>query len=191
MGDQNHQPSARIAEIGMVETGSLSNSNITMNNTIYGIDKERSRYPYSIVWSPLPPITWFLPFIGHMGIADSRGIIYDFAGPFSINEDNMAFGSPTRYLRLDPGRCTAERWDEAVAAASETYSKRVHNIFCDNCHSHVAMALRRMVFAGTKSWNMVALCFWVFFFGKYVSFWGAVKQWGPFCVALVLYFSLR
>lgn len=56
-----------------------------------------------------------------MGIADSRGIIYDFAGPYTIGEDNMAFGNPTRYLRLDPGRCTAEHWDEAVAAASETY----------------------------------------------------------------------
>lgn len=29
-----------------------------------GIDKARSRYPYCIVWSPLPIITWFLPLIG-------------------------------------------------------------------------------------------------------------------------------
>lgn len=29
-----------------------------------GIDKERSRYPYCIVWTPLPLITWFLPPIG-------------------------------------------------------------------------------------------------------------------------------
>jgi hypothetical protein len=38
---------------------------------------ERSRFPFSIVWSPLPGITWFLPFVGHMGITDSRGVIYD------------------------------------------------------------------------------------------------------------------
>lgn len=29
-----------------------------------GIDKARSRYPYCIVWTPLPLITWFIPIIG-------------------------------------------------------------------------------------------------------------------------------
>ncbi len=32
------------------------------------IDIKRNRYPYSIVWTPLPCISWFLPFIGHTGI---------------------------------------------------------------------------------------------------------------------------
>lgn len=65
--------------------------------------------------------SFVFPRPGHMGIADSRGVIYDFAGPYTIGEDHMAFGRPTRYLQLDPGRCKGERWDEAVARASETY----------------------------------------------------------------------
>jgi hypothetical protein len=28
------------------------------------IDAKNNRYPYCIVWTPLPLITWFLPFIG-------------------------------------------------------------------------------------------------------------------------------
>jgi len=32
------------------------------------IDVEKQRYPYCIVWTPLPCISWFLPFIGHTGI---------------------------------------------------------------------------------------------------------------------------
>jgi hypothetical protein len=39
-----------------------------------------------------------LPFIGHMGITNSEGVIFDFAGPYTINKDDMAFGSPTRYV---------------------------------------------------------------------------------------------
>ena len=31
-----------------------------------GIDKARSRYPYCIVWTPLPFITWFIPLIGEV-----------------------------------------------------------------------------------------------------------------------------
>jgi hypothetical protein len=37
-------------------------------------------------------ITWFLPFIGHTGIAMSNGVIHDFAGPYFIEIDNLSFG---------------------------------------------------------------------------------------------------
>ena len=62
----------------------------------YSVDVDRSRFPYAIVWTPLPMISWLLPFIGHMGICDSRGVVYDFAGPYYIGIDSMAFSSPTR-----------------------------------------------------------------------------------------------
>lgn len=39
-----------------------------------------NRYPFCIVWSPIPILTWVWPFIGHMGIALSSGVILDFAG---------------------------------------------------------------------------------------------------------------
>jgi hypothetical protein len=29
-------------------------------------DVERDKFPYAIVWTPIPCITWFLPFVGHM-----------------------------------------------------------------------------------------------------------------------------
>ena len=64
---------------------------------VYSLDVARSRFPYAIVWTPLPCISWFLPFIGHMGICDSRGVVYDFAGPYTIGTDNMAFSQPTRF----------------------------------------------------------------------------------------------
>ncbi len=37
-------------------------------------------FPHCIVWTPIPVITWFMPFVGHMGICDSAGTIHDFAG---------------------------------------------------------------------------------------------------------------
>lgn len=63
------------------------------------IPKE-DKYPFCIVWTPIPPITIFFPFIGHMGIGDSRGVIYDFQGPYTIGEGNLAFGRTARYLQL-------------------------------------------------------------------------------------------
>lgn len=67
----------------------------------------------------------------------------------------------------------------------------MHNLCCDNCHSHVALALKRMGYAGVEGWNMVVLAFWVFFAGRFVSFSGFLKQWLPFGAALALYLLLR
>jgi hypothetical protein len=32
------------------------------------LDIKRNRFPFCIVWTPLPLISWFLPIIGHTGI---------------------------------------------------------------------------------------------------------------------------
>ena len=56
------------------------------------IDSDRARFPYCIVWTPLPLISWVVPFIGHTGIGTSDGVIHDFAGPYFIGIDELAFG---------------------------------------------------------------------------------------------------
>lgn len=71
-------------------------------NTLGYMDFERDRFPFCIVWTPIPILTWLFPIIGHMGIATSSGVIRDFAGPYFVSEDNMAFGRPTKYWKLDP-----------------------------------------------------------------------------------------
>ncbi|EDV23878.1 uncharacterized protein TRIADDRAFT_57530 [Trichoplax adhaerens] len=148
------------------------------------LDISKSRFPYCIVWTPIPLLTWLFPFIGHMGIAVSSGVIRDFAGPYYVSEDNMAFGKPTKYWRLKPtGVAHAHNnWDKAIAIASEEYGRRMHNLCCDNCHSHVAMALNLMEYNGSQNWNMVKLAFFMLVYGKYVSVGGFLKTWLPFLI---------
>ncbi|CAD5215077.1 unnamed protein product [Bursaphelenchus xylophilus] len=148
------------------------------------------RFPYCIVWTPIPMITWFFPFIGHMGIADSRGIIRDFAGSYYVSEDDMGFGWPTCYVQLDPAKVEGgvTAFDDAVYRASDEYKGHFHNLFCDNCHSHTALALNLMNYNGKSSYNMVWLCFWVFFKGKRIGVSGWLKQFLPtiICTAFVV-----
>ncbi len=158
-------------------TGSSSSSPLPCK-----VDSGRHRYPYCIVWTPIPLITWLLPFIGHTGIGTSSGVIRDFAGPYYVSEDDMAFGWPTRYLVLDPSKARGgpSGWDSGVSKASEVYGGRMHNLFCDNCHSHVATALDTMEYDGKKNWNMVDVAARMLFCGRFVSFGGFVKTWLPF-----------
>eukprot|EP00581_Thalassiosira_minuscula_P019037 CAMPEP_0183726344 /NCGR_PEP_ID=MMETSP0737-20130205/23066_1 /TAXON_ID=385413 /ORGANISM="Thalassiosira miniscula, Strain CCMP1093" /LENGTH=177 /DNA_ID=CAMNT_0025957663 /DNA_START=11 /DNA_END=544 /DNA_ORIENTATION=- len=146
---------------------------------------------FTILWSPLPPITWILPFIGHMGIATSKGVACDFQGPYAVGDrGRMAFGRPTRALRIDasslPGG--AQQWDDSIEQANAEYRTRMHNLFCDNCHSHVAYALNTMEMKayGIRNWDMVKLCFLVFFRGRFLSLGGFLAQFLPFGVVMLI-----
>eukprot|EP00099_Drosophila_melanogaster_P024710 NP_723362.1 uncharacterized protein Dmel_CG8372, isoform B [Drosophila melanogaster] len=153
------------------------------------INVKDQRFPYCIVWTPIPVLTWLMPMIGHMGICTSSGVIRDFAGPYFVSEDNMAFGRPTRYIRLHPKHMVggSYAWDEAVSKASVLYGTRIHNIFCDNCHSHVATALIYMRYYDSTAWNMIILSMWLFVCGRYVGIGGFIKTWLPFAILLSIF----
>ena len=74
------------------------------------IDPERERFPCCIVWTPLPLLSWLIPFIGHVGICREDGVILDFAGPNFVSVDNFAFGSVTRYLQIDAKVCVCHEF---------------------------------------------------------------------------------
>ncbi len=50
------------------EADETRNVQASENNLRSPIDIRRNRFPYCIVWTPLPCISWILPFIGHTGI---------------------------------------------------------------------------------------------------------------------------
>ena len=154
-----------------------------------------NRFWVSFVWQFLSKFNiqfvnsrWLFPFVGHMGIATSAGVIRDFAGPYYVGEGQMAFGKPTRYLQMDPTLAAggASGWDRGVAEASEIYKHRIHNLFCDNCHSHTATALDHMQYQNRNNWNMVKLASMMFFKGSYVGFKGFCITWIPSLLLIIL-----
>uniref|UniRef100_A0A671N8R9 Transmembrane protein 222-like n=1 Tax=Sinocyclocheilus anshuiensis TaxID=1608454 RepID=A0A671N8R9_9TELE len=68
------------------------------------IDPSISRYPYCIVWTPIPVLSWLFPFIGHMGICTSSGVIRDFAGPYFVSVTHPVVSGKKKKLYL----CRAE-----------------------------------------------------------------------------------
>lgn len=139
------------------------------------IDSKQAKYPFCIVWTPIPVLTWLLPMVGHLGIADSKGIIFDFAGPYYINSHELAFGKTSRYIQLIPeDKATKEfahKYDAAIKKWNAEYEKRMHNLCWDNCHSHVKNILNDIEYKNFIHWNMGILAFWMFFCGKFVRIW--------------------
>lgn len=99
----------------------------------------------------------------------------------------MAFGRPTKYWMLDPSKARdgVQGWDRGVTEGSEEYRGHMHNLFCDNCHSHVARCLNLMQYGSSTRWNMVKLAVMMPLHAKYVSTWALIRTWLPSILLLV------
>lgn len=162
------------------------------------INPKENRFPFSVVFQPFMPLTCCFPCIGHMGIADSNGIIYDFQGPYFVQSDNMMLGPATRYMRLDPNqitadvpdaRSTAEAWDLCIKQGNEVYRKRIHCLLYPNCNHHVTKCLNIMKYQGSTHHNMASIMCWVFFKARFVGAAGFLKTLLPFiiiCIGVVV-----
>lgn len=167
------------------------------------IDPERERFPCCIVWTPLPLLSWLIPFIGHVGICREDGVILDFAGPNFVSVDNFAFGSVTRYLQIDAKQCRAiclrnrepqnssgsegeiSRWDDAVRTSTQEYQHLSYSLLTCNCHSFVANNLNRLGFGG-RGWNVVSVAVLMLLKGRWVNRAAILKTYLP----LIIVFSL-
>ncbi|XP_010271537.1 PREDICTED: protein RTE1-HOMOLOG [Nelumbo nucifera] len=175
---------------------------------ILQIDPQRARFPFCIVWTPLPLISWFIPFIGHIGICREDGVILDFAGPNFVCVDHFAFGAVARYLQINKDKCCIsacwdeyERkdgyehsepvrqrmtWDDALRKSTQEFQHRSYNLFICNCHSFVANNLNRLGYGGTNCWNVVNLAALIFIKGHWVNKAAIVKSYLPFVIVLTL-----
>ncbi|KAA6387898.1 MAG: hypothetical protein EZS28_016577 [Streblomastix strix] len=152
-------------------------------------DKESDRFPFSVVWTKIPLLTWVLPFIGHLGICDSKGKVYDFQGPYSIGVDSMAFARPVKIWRFFRANSRtfatdgfdksdqvadsldiAKRWDDSIIAGSRAYSRQMHKLITNNCHHHVAECLNKFYEGhGAKKFTVLNLASGMITDGIYVK----------------------
>ncbi|EEF28249.1 conserved hypothetical protein [Ricinus communis] len=160
------------------------------------IDPKRARFPCCIVWTPLPVISWLIPFIGHIGICREDGVILDFAGPNFVCVDNFAFGAVSRFIQINKEKdCSAFSsadqynmditgrdtltWDGALQKGTQEFQHHAYSLFTCNCHSYVANNLNRLSFH-SGGWNVVNLAAFMFLKGRWVSTGSKVQSYLPF-----------
>ena len=158
------------------------------------------RFPYCVVWTPIPVITWLLPFVGHIGICLSSGIILDFAGAYYVAMDSLSFGAPTKYWMLNPDLAsfpedessnsvssgsTSANWDRGLQACTSLYQLKPYSLLSQNCHSFVCHFLNQVKY-DKKEWRMVDLAAAMFLKGQFVGAAGFAKTWLPHVCLVVL-----
>ena len=150
------------------------------------IDLKSSHFPYCIVWTPIPILTYIIPSIGHTGIGNSNGIIHDFASSFFVSVDDFAFGKPTKYIELELTEQEKYDWDRAILKGDNKYNMEVHNLCVNNCHSHVAYVLNQLNYKGRNNYNMLSIWWMLITKGKYVNCCGFFKTYIGFLIIIFI-----
>ncbi|KAG9459243.1 hypothetical protein H6P81_003751 [Aristolochia fimbriata] len=157
------------------------------------IDAKRARFPCCIVWTPLPVLSWFIPFIGHIGICREDGVILDFAGPNFVCVDNFAFGAAARFIQIRKEQCLLlsepdkeMTWDDAIRKSTQEFQHKAYSLFTCNCHSFVANNLNRLCYGGRNRWNVVNLAVLIFLKGRWVNKSAIIRSYLPFVIVFSL-----
>jgi transmembrane protein 222 len=114
----------------------------------------------------------------------SDGVIHDFAGPYTITIDDLAFGETHKYVPLDVKE--PQRYDTSVMKADKIYSEMMHNICCNNCHSHVARAMNKYQYRGRTDYTMIDVWWLTITQSRYVSWGHLVKSYIGFVIIMSL-----
>ena len=158
----------------------------SQSKSLPAINPKLSRFPYCIVWTPIPFLTYIIPSIGHTGIGTSSGVIHDFAGSFFVSVDNFAFGKPTKYFQLDLNEQEKYEFDRAVERGDNKYNMEEHNLCVNNCHSHVAYVLNQIKYKGKSNYNMVHIWWFLITRGKYISICSFIKTYIGFFIFIFI-----
>ena len=164
----------------------VSFSSSQSTSTLQEINPKENRFPYCIVWTPIPFITYIIPSIGHTGLGTSSGIIHDFAGSFFISVDNFAFGNPTKYYELDLNEQEKYEFDRAIEKSDNKFRMQEHNLCFNNCHSHVACVLNNMKYKGKTNYTMIHIWWFLITKGKYISVWSFIKTYLGFFIFIII-----
>ena len=76
--------------------------------------------------------------------------------------------------------------DKAIKKGDLKYSKEKHNLFTNNCHSHVAYILNQLNYLGKNNYNMISIWWMLIIKGKFVSCCGFCKTYIGFLIIILI-----
>jgi hypothetical protein len=142
-----------------------------------------------VVWTSIPLISWVIPAIGHVGICNSSGTLFDFQGDGMIGRDNMLFGEPMQKWRVPIEPAILDR---AVDDVSSEFRHVGYSFFCSNCHFFVASCLQQAGLPGPccgSDWRTgatVKIIYSLILKGRSISACKFVAIWVPFLIIVGL-----
>ena len=167
MEDENSSDKETIASSEEIKKENEKDFEVIRYRPDVNFDLEHDRYPYCIVWSLIPVLSWIIPCIGHAGICNSEGVTADFTGTVYIGE--FAFKPITKYILLKYDSREIAQLDDAINNAAKFYKTQQYHFFTNNCHSFVAKCLNNLKYKGKSNYTMVDVWWMIFTQGRFIN----------------------
>ncbi|KAH7817910.1 putative Protein of unknown function (DUF778) [Monocercomonoides exilis] len=184
----------------------------TLKEFLMNEDMDKDRFPFAVVWNAVPFLSWILPFLGHVGICDSVGRIWDFQETNKIGIHRMKYGRVLKVWRFyekpkeskEPKENEMDdieqqenliyeshsipgQWDKAIESASQTFLHRKLSWTKCNSWHHVCECLNIYKPDLPKKFTPKRLCWTLIKKGSYPSCSMAINVYLPVVVLVLLF----
>ena len=109
--------------------------------------------PFAVTWTVIPCLSHLVPFVGHLGITDSKGLQYDWVGQVHRSRTCSAFGRPSKIIELELNAEQQSLWDAAITEAENQYKSQGYSFISNNCHHFVAKILNSVGALNRTDWT--------------------------------------
>ncbi|ELP91384.1 hypothetical protein EIN_154510 [Entamoeba invadens IP1] len=135
------------------------------------IDLDTEFYPCCITWTTIPVISWFLPFIGHPAVCDTKGIHHDYSFPHIVHAGRRTIlGRTFKYLPLQFGDgVTCDDFEKAIDTANKKWKHIMHKYIIDNCHDYCVDILNDIKYKNKDNWCNFTFMLELLFHSVYVN----------------------
>ena len=149
------------------------------------IKPESKLFPYCIVWTQLPCLSYFCPFVGHTGIATSEGIIHEFSGDYAVKQNCLSFGEPLKYYQLKLNEKQRQMWDKTIEESDNKFGSSKYKLFMNNCHHHCGYVLNKIKYKNKDNYGTCKIICLLCCNSKFIS----CKAWFKtyWCMSMVLF----
>ncbi|KAH7821559.1 putative Protein of unknown function (DUF778) [Monocercomonoides exilis] len=134
----------------------------TLSDFLERENGNKDRFPFGIVWNAIPVISWLVPILGHVGICDSQGRIWDFQKTDKVGINHMQYGRPMKIWRYYPKQKPPKNaeLEEAEQQENLIYESRAIPVQWDKAIETASQAFihRKMSWTKCNSWHHVCEC---------------------------------
>ena len=133
----------------------LNNSSNNTANKSIEINLFQNKFPYCLLWTNIPFLTFFYPIYGDFAIGDSNGKIHFFGG---LNNNFNYY----KFFQFNLNDYEKNIFDDAIKEIDNIYKEKKYSICKCNSHYYVADFLNKIKYNKKKDYNNKD----VFEFGK-------------------------
>lgn len=92
---------------------------------------------------------------------------------------------------MDINNIDFEDFNKAIHYCNNVYTKKMHNLFFNNCHSHISMILNMIKYKNKDNWNMIDICVLMNTESEYINYSSILKPYILYIIIFILYFVYK